>query len=378
MGSSITVIIKPTHGCNLSCKYCCVEKGAEHGRMSLRTLEKAIEQVMRLPGRDRIRWIWHGGEPALMGQGFYEEVVKLQLRYRNEHLLSNGVQSNATLIDDRFLDFLLDNNFGLTTSLDGPEEIHNLTRVYPDGRGSFSDVWSFVQEVRKRRINKGIKNGRGANGIGVICVLSKNNINFIERIYEFFRENKMAFKLNPIINVGRAADDPSGLAIGESDYGIALVKLFNKWFYEKDVGFDVNPLSDILRALVTNQVGSCQFGRSCRESFISIGPLGDVYPCGRFGGVKEYWLGNINEKSLIDIIRSEKHQKMDIKSKVIDDCKNCDYQKLCNSGCMYNAYLGNGAADAKDPYCASYKLLFECVNSALKHELTKANWVDWN
>ncbi len=57
MHSNITVIIKPTHECNLSCKYCYVEKSAEQGKLNSKTLEKSIEQVMTLPKRDSIRWI---------------------------------------------------------------------------------------------------------------------------------------------------------------------------------------------------------------------------------------------------------------------------------------------------------------------------------
>lgn len=123
MHSSLTVVIKPTNECNLSCKYCCVEKTAEQGRMTSATLEKATEQIMTLPGTNRIRWIWHGGEPALMGVDFFEEAVTLQRRYLKGHSVRNGIQSNATLIDDRFLEFLLDNHFAVTSSIDGPEEI---------------------------------------------------------------------------------------------------------------------------------------------------------------------------------------------------------------------------------------------------------------
>ena len=34
MVKRISVIVKPTHECNLSCRYCYVEESAEKGRMS--------------------------------------------------------------------------------------------------------------------------------------------------------------------------------------------------------------------------------------------------------------------------------------------------------------------------------------------------------
>jgi uncharacterized protein len=373
MGSNITAIIKPTHECNLSCKYCCVEKSAEQGRMTSATLEKVIQQIMTLPGREWIHWIWHGGEPALMGVDFFEEAVKLQSRYQNGHHLRNGIQSNATLIDDKFLDFLMDNYFTITSSIDGPEELHNLTRIYPDGRGSFKDAWKGIQRIREKMKEMAIDGNNGSSHMGIICVLSRKNITKLDQVYQFFRENNVSVKMNPLIPAGRAVDDLTGLGIGPAEYGSALVRLFETWFYEPEVGIDVNPLSDALRSCLTNTSAGCQFSGSCRDSFISIGPKGDVYPCGRFNGSKDFWLGNIHEENLKDILKSRKHLEMGERCKTIDDeCSACDYLDVCGSGCMYNAYIGNGSLSKKDPYCASYKLLFERIAEAIRSELDEA------
>ena len=42
-----TVIMKPTHSCNLACKYCYIEESAEKGVMSQTTLENSIENYQR-------------------------------------------------------------------------------------------------------------------------------------------------------------------------------------------------------------------------------------------------------------------------------------------------------------------------------------------
>jgi len=216
MHSSLTVIIKPTNECNLSCKYCCVEKTAERGRMTSATLEKATQQIMTLPGRDRIRWIWHGGEPALMGVDFFEEAVKLQSRYQNRHLLRNGIQTNATLLSESLLEFLLDNHFVITSSIDGPEEINNLTRTYPDGRGAFKDAWRAIERIREKTKETSIDGSNGASRIGIICVLSRKNIAKIDQVYQFFRENNLSVKMNPLIPAGKAVDDLTGLSLPDT------------------------------------------------------------------------------------------------------------------------------------------------------------------
>jgi len=62
----ITAIIKPTHECNLACKYCYIEDSIKQGKMNFKTLKNTIQQLLNLTKRDRINFIWHGGEPLLM------------------------------------------------------------------------------------------------------------------------------------------------------------------------------------------------------------------------------------------------------------------------------------------------------------------------
>lgn len=376
MSSSITAIVKPTHECNLACKYCYIDAAAEQGRMDAQTLEKMIMQLARLPGKERVHIIWHGGEPLLMGTEFYEEAVRMQKFYGKDRRFENGMQSNATLINDGVLEFCEKCGFDIGSSLDGPEEIHNLTRIYPGGNGSFKDVWKGLQKIKQRNAELIKKaNGKRSNhlGGGAIVILNRLNIGKISEIYDFFKSQNMSPKINPLIKSGRAAENYGDLGIGPAEYGKALVRIFDRWFYETERGIDVDPLSTILGNLMTGKPVSCNFGESCRKSFISVGPNGDVYPCGRFDGVKDYWLGNLNRTELTALIDSPKHQTMmernAPKSKA---CGSCSYAKICNGGCMHNAYMQKGDINDTDYYCTSYRILFKHLDRALRKELDKA------
>jgi len=287
------------------------------------------------------------------------------------------IQSNATLITDNFLDFFEKNNFHLGSSLDGPEDIHNLTRIYPDGRGSFKDAWAGIQKIKQR--NKALeKRVSGSErpqhlGGGAIVILTRKNINKIEEIYNFFKFNKMPIKINPLIRAGKAKELYEDLSIGAKEYGKCLLKLFDKWFYEKEEGIDIDPLSDILGNLMTGKPVGCNFGSSCREGFISIGPDGDIYPCGRFDGLKKYWLGNINKDKLSDVLKSKKHEVMLNRNfKTVKGCFSCNYSNICNAGCMHSAFLRRGNLNDRDYYCPSYKILFEHLEKAITLEIQKA------
>ena len=120
----ITVIAKPTHSCNLGCKYCYVSTEAEKGVMSEETLENMIDKVVSL--HEKVSFIWHGGEPLLMPLDFYRQAVQLQKKHEGKEI-GNGFQTNGTLVTDEVLDFCVENDFSLGFSLDGPKELHDLT-----------------------------------------------------------------------------------------------------------------------------------------------------------------------------------------------------------------------------------------------------------
>jgi uncharacterized protein len=373
----ITAIVKPTHDCNFACKYCYVESGAEQGRMSQGTLEKMTQQLCSLESRDQVHIIWHGGEPLLMGPEFYKEAVMLQEQFKGDRLVENCMQSNVSLVNEGWLDFFEQYHFNIGSSIDGPEEIHNLTRVYKDGTGTFQDVWKGLQLIRQRntKLQKETPDGTRPKylGGGVIVILTRKNIAQLGKIYDFLKENDLSAKINPLIKSGTAVGNYEDLSIGPKEYGQALAELFDRWFYEPEEGVDLDPLSEILGNIMTGKPMGCNFGESCRQGFISIGPQGDVYPCGRFDGIKEYWLGNICKDDLGKMIEAGKNKLIAARSaETINGCSSCEHKRLCNGGCMHNAYMVKGDVNDKDYYCASYKILFDRLGEALHKELKKA------
>lgn len=368
----LTAIVKPTHECNLACRYCYVEESAENGRMNSKTLQNMTRQLSNF-SVEGVNIIWHGGEPLLMGLDFYREAIDIQRNFKEVNF-KNSIQSNATLITNETLDFCEDNRISIGTSIDGPEEIHNLIRIYPNGEGSFKEAWKGLRMIEQRKGKSRGGNKRRIGG-GAITILTKMNLDKILEVYNFFKSQGIHIKINPLIKSGRGAENHSDLGISPIEYGKALTKLFDQWFYEKEKGIDVDPLSAILGNQITENPTTCNFGKSCREEFISVGPQGDVYPCGRFDGIKEYWLGNINQnKDLVEILAESKTNKLLLErsSETVKGCSDCDYSRICNAGCMHNAYMQRGNILDKDFYCASYQILFKHLEKALNVELNKA------
>lgn len=100
----LTIIAKPTHSCNLNCKYCYLENSAENGKMSETLLAQSIQKVSDFA--ENSHWIWHGGEPLLMGIDFYKSVKDIQNFYNKKgKQFSNIIQTNGTLINTSLINF---------------------------------------------------------------------------------------------------------------------------------------------------------------------------------------------------------------------------------------------------------------------------------
>ena len=105
---NFSLLIKPSsHGCNLRCNYCFYLKKKElypekHPKMKLDVLEKMISSFQSLPMMN-YRYGWQGGEPTTMGLDFFKKVTDLQEKHgRNGLAVSNGLQTNGTLLDDEW------------------------------------------------------------------------------------------------------------------------------------------------------------------------------------------------------------------------------------------------------------------------------------
>ncbi|MEV4740156.1 radical SAM protein [Streptomyces sp. NPDC049555] len=147
---SFHLIVLPTEHCNFRCTYCYEDFSI--GRMS----PPVVQGVKRLLDRrlDDLRTLhlsWFGGEPLLAAdivEDISSHVVAGQagrpgLRY------TGGMTTNGYLLDAAMVSRLA--RLGIRefqVSLDGPEEMHDRTRVRADGRGSYARLWRNLLAVR--------------------------------------------------------------------------------------------------------------------------------------------------------------------------------------------------------------------------------------
>ena len=361
-----TAIVKVTNGCNLACEYCYAGGATGSDKMPLDLAEKFLVQFGEMIYPKRPSIIWHGGEPLIMGIDFYENIAWMQswLKKTKNLTFDNSIQTNGTLVTPDWINFCKINNWDIGFSLDGPDKVNGLTRKYPSGNNAFKQIFRGIELSKEA----GISNG-------AIVVLNKANLPYLDEIYDFFRTKKMGLKLNPLIHSGNTLCNLNELGLKPKEFGQAMIYLFDRYFYEGNYPREIEPFDSFIGNISTgNNNGTCSFSENCQQSFFSINYSGEIYPCGRFDNANSFLFGDMKEKGLKEILEKSVVRKKLLKrnSTYLNDCKNCDFRKLCNSGCLNNAYMIKGDVFRKDYYCDAYKMLFIHISESIDKELEKA------
>jgi sulfatase maturation enzyme AslB (radical SAM superfamily) len=154
------LLAKPTGAvCNLDCSYCfylskeMLYSGSRF-RMGDDLLEAYIRQLIEAhAGAPEVTVAWQGGEPTLMGLGFFGRCLDLQRAYaRPGQRVVNTIQTNGTLIDDSWARFFKENDFLVGLSIDGPPELHDAFRVDKGGKPTFDRVIAGLAHLRRHDV----------------------------------------------------------------------------------------------------------------------------------------------------------------------------------------------------------------------------------
>src|SRR6266567_8319878 len=121
--------------CEHSCPYCQVSRrSVDRGRfdMSAETAMRALDVALSAPS-PTIKIEFQGGEP-LLNFPLIKQIVQAthQKATPGKHV-EFVIATNLALLDDDVLDFCRTNSVLLSTSLDGPADLHNKNRPRPGG-----------------------------------------------------------------------------------------------------------------------------------------------------------------------------------------------------------------------------------------------------
>ena len=344
------VLAKPTKACNADCSYC-FAKPYDRDRWSLDTFKSYFDKVepyLKPP----VQWIWHGGEPMLMGVDFFLEAEKYAASKGVEVVFS--MQSNITLLKgERWLSYIKDNIGGrISTSYDVDETSRTINEDSEKYNERFKAALDFLMDNQLNPF--------------VIGVYDNDNIDGIFDMYEFSKgyEDKygvgLDFRVNPKV-IGSEQTFDTAFQLDPVVYGKKMVELLDQWLFD-ETEFMVTPLDSFIN-FYFNVGGNttCPWTNKCAGSFLNIEPNGDVYNCDdmvHFTG-KQMLQGNLNTHTMEEILASKAQQKLTKRMSEIDpECITCEFYHACRGGCGALTTLNNNLGNKRYPYCATNKIIF--------------------
>ena len=365
------VMMKPTNSCNLHCIYCYNSTNLSISNkdvMSLKTMTEAMTKITKYEN-DKGRTVtfeWIGGEPLLARMDFYKAVIKTTDALKsNGFKLKHCIQSNGTLMTYEKAQFFFNNGFEVSFSLDGTREINDQTRVYPSQAGTFDKI------VKGIRAYKDI-----AKRCGVVCVVTRLNIEHIQDLYTFCKQEGVGFQLNSLINQGRATNEADKLSITPKEYAEVVLSIFELWLADDKelLGSESRIENAVMSALLEKGgFGTCVDKKtSCQDfetnNFICVNSKGDVYPCTSFDGNSEFWLGNIHDiECFSEIAECSKRKYIAGRNQRIANQDGTSY-----AGCMHKAYITHGHIDSIDPMVEANNLIQVSVKKRVDSILEQA------
>jgi uncharacterized protein len=299
-----------------------------------------------------------------MGLPFFRRAVALQRQYRRPGMrINNALQTNATLLDAEWCQFLREQGFLVGVSLDGPRELHDAYRVDRGGQPSFDRVIVGLELLQKYEVP-----------FNILATVHAANAGHPLEVYHFFRDTVGAqfIQFIPIVLQDRDSGQQdrarlSPLSVTGRQYGAFLNAIFDEWV-RRDVGRTFVQIFDAaLAAWTGSQPGLCVFEPTCGTA-LAIEHNGDVYACDHFVE-PDYRRGNIATVSLTDMVSSASQRAFGrAKQEMLPRCcRECAVRFACNGGCPKNRVL---CSDDGEPglnvLCEGYKAFFSHIDRPMR------------
>lgn len=352
-----SLLIKPASAdCNLACEYCfylgkrALYPGTACHRMPDAVLERMIATYLATeqPGRQYV-FGWQGGEPTLMGLDFFRRAAALQIRHAPRGaVISNGLQTNATLIDDPFAAFLAEYKYLVGVSLDGPADVHDRFRHNHAGAGSHAAVRKGIEALRRHQVE-----------FNILVLVSQANVKEARRVYRTLRDEGFYFhQYIPCVEFD-ATGQLQPFAISAEDWGVFLCDLFDEWRALGDERrVSIRHFDTLLDLMVNGRRNTCCIGLNCCQ-YLVVEHNGDLYPCDFFVR-PELRLGNLMKTSWTEALASPKYRKFGArKAQWNPACRDCPWLTVCAGDCLKHRLRGPALdSHTLSSLCAGWQAFF--------------------
>jgi uncharacterized protein len=190
--------------CDYTCQYCQVSRQTEDRLafdMSSKIAERAVDLVFQSPSRG-LKIEFQGGEPLLNFDGIRSVVALAEGRnISGQRDLQFVIASNLSMLSDsrlsdEILDFCEAHQVFFSTSLDGPEDLHNRNRPRP-GKDGYARTIAGIRRIRERL---------GVDRVSALMTTTEASLGRVREIIdEYVSQGFRSIFLRPLSPYGFAA-----------------------------------------------------------------------------------------------------------------------------------------------------------------------------
>jgi uncharacterized protein len=341
------IVLQATTLCNINCSYCYLPDRAQNTRMSQDVLRATFDSVLASSlVSDPVMFLWHLGEPLAASPGFYEEAFALAARTARRYgrRVRHAFQTNATLVNNTWIELIKRHDVLVGISVDGPAFIHDRARITRRGSGTHASVMRGVARLQ----------GAGLR-FGAISVLTDFTLDYPDEFYDFFVSSgirNVAFNIDEIEGVHRHSSLASAGSVDRyrdfltrvlkrAEYHHGAVKIREVWANMSVLAFGaVEPSNSTNKALAILTVDHLGNMSSFSPELVAA----------RTAGVRKFTMGNVLTDSLEEMLENPVFR--DVRCEIaagVQLCRDtCDYWSFCGGGSPSNKFFEHGRFDVSE------------------------------
>ena len=338
--------------CNMACDYCYANKGRYDvtGKvLDFETAKTIIDTLVELAlenSGNSIHVTFFGGEPMLQ-----IDLIKSIVDYTYNKIGEADIRpnfdivTNGTILSNKVVEYLEEHYFGNTISIDVTQKVHDWSRHFLDGSGTYNLIMENVSRFRNiNRVSARITiNNANTDIISAVNDIRKHGIT---RIVFGIDNNMSQDKFNEFI---------------------VNLKLFFEDYEKAIKGQDFYLVDNITRYIVRlalRKKTTCHC--SAGISYFSFSADKHVYLCHRFTGHNEGLVCDVTDdlKNIISKVATINNNKYRSCSGRSEMCENCDVFDLCGGICKYDAFNASGDIHGKNLRACTIKK--QIIMSTLK------------
>ena len=329
-----TVVLNINTGCNLSCTYCYKEDldtPQNQRKMNYDTAVQSIEMLINeSPNQERYNVVFFGGEPL---SNF--ALIKRVIDYAEERFQGLGkkvdfsMTTNATLLDEKTIDYLNAHRVGIAVSMDGPKAYHDRNRITVGGQGTYDTV------EKKVGLLLGKYNSRPVGARVTLTTGVTDVVAIWDHLFNVIGFSEVGFA--PVTSGDIASYNLQPEELGEVFSGMKQLgeRYLDAALENRNIGFSN------MHQLITdlhegnNKALPCGAG----VGMVAVDHEGGVNLCHRFTGSELPLLGTVTEGINKPQINEFLNKRLD---KTDTGCATCRIRNLCAGGCYHESYARYG------------------------------------